>query len=191
LRQPILYAEQMWRKQRLWVLFLVVIGVAMSGFLLLRPHRVFDPNTLIWVAYIPSGLLLLGALLYYRRRSHVEPLEEGLRVSNLLSHVVIDYAMIRSVKVQPLSQHFLDSRKRMIRPIGRPLMDRPALFIRLRGDDGELAAIRKKLGSQLVADDTIALPVPDPDAIAWDLNGRLPERAGVNLGGGRRGKRRR
>ena len=70
-------------------------------------------------------------------------------------------------------------------------VDKPALFIRIRGDDGELAAIKKTLGVRLMYEDTIAIPVPDPDALAWEITSHLPERIGQNLGGGKRRKRRR
>ena len=40
-------------------------------------------------------------------------------------------------------------------------------------------------------EDTIAIPVPDPDALAWEITSHLPERIGQNLGGGKRRKRRR
>jgi hypothetical protein len=68
-------------------------------------------------------------------------------------------------------------------------MPKPALFIRLRGDEAQLAQLRKKLGAQLVAGDTVALPLPDPNAMSWEVSSRLPERTGVNLGGQRRRKR--
>jgi hypothetical protein len=40
-------------------------------------------------------------------------------------------------------------------------------------------------------EDTIAIPVPDADAAAWEISSRLPYRLGQNQGGGRRKKRRR
>jgi len=192
LRQPILYAHEMWRRQRLWVIFLLVVGVGASAATLVYPQLRSDRNGLNWIffAYVPAGLLLGGALLYYRWRSHVEVADAGLKIGTLLSQVLIEYELIRIARVQPLDRHFQDSRKRLIRPVSRPLMPRPALYLRLRGDEARLAYIRRKLGSQLVADDTIALPVPDPDALSWEISARLPDRAGVNLGGGRRRRKR-
>jgi hypothetical protein len=191
LRQPILYAHEMWRRQRLWVVFLLVVGVGASVATLVYPQLRSSRNSLNWIffAYIPAGLLLGGGLLYYRRRSRVEVTDEGLKIGNLLSDVLIEYELVRTVRVQPLDRHFQDARKRLVRPISRPLMARPALFVRLKGDPARLASIRKKVGTQLFADDTIALPVPDPDALSWEITARLPERAGVNLGGRRRRKR--
>jgi hypothetical protein len=189
LRQPILYAEAMWRKQRTSVLLLALLGIGFSGFMLYSRHFQFDLSVLIWLGYVPIALLFGGLLLYYRWRNHVEVTDRGLKVSNLLSSMVIDYDLLRSPRVQPLDRHFQDARKRYIRPINKPLMNQPALFVRLRGDDAQVAQVRRKLGSQLTSEDTIALPIPDPDAMAWELSARLPEPTGTNRGGQRRRKR--
>jgi hypothetical protein len=189
-RQPILYADQLWRQQRFFAGFLVVIGIGMTALLLYR-HELSQTTNLIWVLYIPSGLLLGGAFLLYKYRSYVEPLDDGLKVSALRSSVLIDYDSIRSVKVQPLKIAFQDSRKRMIAPMMKPLLEKPALFVRLRYDEAAMAAIKKKLGARVVWEDTIALPVKDADSVSWEISSRLPERLGQNQGGGRRRKRRR
>jgi hypothetical protein len=91
----------------------------------------------------------------------------------------------------PLRQHFQDRRSRMIAPVMKQYVDKPALFIRIRGDDAELAGMKKTLGAKLMFEDTIAIPVPDADAAAWEIRSRLPDRLGQNQGGGRRHKRRR
>jgi hypothetical protein len=69
-------------------------------------------------------------------------------------------------------------------------MEQPALFLKLRGEE-ELAYFARKLGPRLYHDGSVALPVPDPDAAAWEITSRLPERPQVNMGGGRRRKRKR
>jgi hypothetical protein len=189
-RQPILYADQLWRQQRFFAGFLVLIGIAMT-LLWAYKGQLLQSANLIWIAYIPSGLLLGGAFLYYKWRSFVEPLDDGLKVSALRSSVLIDYDDIRSVKVQPLKLAFLDSRKRMVAPMMRPLLERPALFVRLRKDDDSMASIKKTLGARLVYEDMIVLPVRDADAVSWDISSRLPDRLGQNQGGGKRRKRRR
>jgi hypothetical protein len=189
-RQPILYAEQLWRQQRFFAGALIAIGIGMTALLIYR-GELMQTSNLIWAAYIPSGFLLGGAFLLYKYRSFIEPLDEGLKVSALRSSVVIDYDDIRSVKVQPLKLAFLDKRKRLVAPMMRPLLERPALFLRLRNDESSMAAIRKKLGARLVFDDMIALPLKDADAVSWEISSRLPERLGQNQGGGRRRKRRR
>ena len=189
-RQPILYADQLWRQQRFFAGFLVAVGVGMSA-LLLYKGQLTSTSNLIWLLYIPSGLLLGGAFLFYKYRSYAEPRDEGFKVSALRSSVLIPYESIRSVKVQPLSLAFLEKRKRMVAPMMKPLMDRPALFVRLRGDETEMAAIKKTLGGRVVFDDMIALPLKDADALSWEISSRLPYRLGQNQGGGRRRKRRR
>ena len=189
-RQPILYADQMWRQQRFFAGFLVAVGLVMSVLLVYQGQLNRTAN-LIWLLYIPSGLLLGGAFLLYKRRSFVEPLDAGLKVSTFRSSVVIDYDQIRGVRVQPLRLAFQDSRKRMVAPMMKPLIDKPALFVRLRGVDEDLAPIKKTLGSRMMFEDTIALPVKDADAVAWEISSRLPERLGQNQGGGKRRKRRR
>jgi hypothetical protein len=189
-RQPILYADQLWRQQRFFAGFLVLAGLGMTG-LLLYQGQLSKTANLVWLMYVPSGFLLGGAFLLYKWRSYIEPLDDGLKVSGLRSSVLIDYGDIRSVKVQPLKLAFLDKRKRMVAPMMKPLLERPALFLRLRNDDSSMAAIKKTLGARVVYDDMIALPVRDADAVSWEISSRLPERLGQNQGGGRRRKRRR
>jgi hypothetical protein len=188
-RQPILYAEEIWKRQRLFPVFFIIVGTVLTSTTLFTGSASFAGSSWIWPVYILSGVLYGAGLLYYRRRSRAEVTEEGLKVSNLLNSFVIPYDSIRLVRVQPLARHFEDTRKKQIRPINRGLLPRPALFIRLRPDTVDLAALRKKLGGQMVADDTIALPLPDPDAMSWEVSSRLPERSGTNLGGQRRRKR--
>jgi hypothetical protein len=189
-RHQNLHAHHLWRQQRFFAGFLVAVGVVMT-LLLIYQGQITRTANLIWVLYIPSGLLLGGAFLLYRRRSHVQVQEDAVKVSTLFSTVMLPYDSIRSAKALPLRQHFQDRRSRMIAPIMKQYVDKPAVFIRVRGDETELAAMRKKLGSRLMHEDTIAVPVPDADAAAWEISSRLPDRLGQNQGGGKRRKRRR
>jgi hypothetical protein len=189
-RQPILYADQLWRQQRFFAAFLIAVGVVMT-ILLIYQGQIAKTANLIWVLYIPSGLLLGGAFLLYKRRSYVEAQDGGVRIGTLRSSVLIDYDRIRGVRVQPLRLAFQDRRSRMIAPMMKPLIDKPALFVRLRGDDEEVADIKKLLGTRMMYEDTIALPLRDADAVAWEISSRLPDRLGQNQGGGKRRKRRR
>lgn len=191
MRQPILYAEEMWRRQRLWLLFLVGIGVVAAAFSFWQRRSLGDTNTLIFLAYIPVALLVAGTMFFYRWRSAVQTTDEGLKISNLLGSVVIPYDAVRWAKVYPLQNHFnSNERKRLIRPVSRPLMPKPALFVRFQADDELMARVRKKLGRTYVDDDVLALPLPDPDGFSWELAGHLPTRVVANQGGQRRGKRR-
>ena len=180
----------MWRQQRFFALFLVVVGAVMTGVLVYN-GQLFRASNYIWLLYVPSGLLLGGVFLFYKWRSYVEAQESGLKFSTLFSSVLIDYDKIRLVKVQPLNIAFQDRRSRMVARAMKPLLDKPALFVRLRGDEDEVASIIKRLGNRMAYDDTIAVPVPDADAAAWSISAHLPERIGQNLGGGKRRKRRR
>ncbi len=189
LRQPILYAEMMWRNQRLWVLLLVVAGVVVTPAMLIVNKGRFDSSIGVFLLYLPLGLLYGAAMLFYRQRSSAEVTDAGLRVSKLTRSALIGYDLIRSIRVQMLELHFQERRRRMIRPLNRPLMSQDALFLRLRADDPRVAEIGRLLGGQLFAVDTVALPVPDPNALASEVTARLPERTGVNLGGRRRRKR--
>lgn len=189
LRQPILYAELMWRNQRMWVILLVLAGLVISPAMFILDHERFNSNTAVFLLYLPFGLLYGAVMLFYRQRSAVEVGGEGVKVGRLLRSVAIDYDLIRSARTQKLETHFLEARKRLIRPINKPLLTKDALFLRLRGDDPRSAELRRQLGSQLVDDDIVAIPVPDPDAMAWEITSKLPEKTGVNMGGQRRRKR--
>jgi hypothetical protein len=168
---------------------LVVAGVVVSPAMLILNKGKFDSNIGVFLMYLPLGLLYGAGMLYYRRNSRVEVTDEGLRVSKLLRSVLIPYDLIRGARVQKLETHFQEGRKRLVRPIARSLQTKDALFIRLRGDDARIAEVRRLLGSQLASLDTVAVPIPDPDAMAWEITSRLPERTGTNLGGQRRRKR--
>jgi hypothetical protein len=182
----------MWRKQRLWVLILVVVGLGMGGFTFWQRHFVASVDLLVFIAYIPAALLLAGVLFAYRRRSYVRTTDEGLKVSNLLGSILIDYENVRWARVQPLAKHFeAADRRRYVRTVNRELLELPALFLRVGADDVEMQRIRKKLGRTFIDDDVIAVPVPDPDALSWDLASHLPQRTTANQGGQRRGRRRR
>lgn len=192
-RHQNLYADNLWRQQRFFAGLLLVVGVLATG-LAIYQHQLFTPGFAVWIVYIPTGLLLGAAILIFRQRSNVKIEDGGLRISSLISSVVIDYDSIKSVKALPLRQHFQDKRSRMIAPIMKQHIDQPAVFIRVRGDETELAAIKKRLGifkTRLMADETIAIPVPDADAVVWEISSHLPERIGQNQGGKKRRKRRR
>jgi hypothetical protein len=204
--QEILYADQMWRQQRFFAGFLVVIGLLMIGVLIYQGQlskigtdlslaitkgEIYALGPAVWLLYVPAGFLLGAGFLYYKRRSFVEPIEAGLKVSTLRSTVLIDYDSIRGVRVQPLKLAFTDSRSRIIAPMMKPLLEKPALFVRIKVDDEQSALIQKRLGRRMMYEDTIALPIHDADAVAWEINAHLPERIGQNQGGARRRKKKR
>ena len=192
-RHQVLYAHHLWLQQRFFAGLLLLAGVVATGIAIYQ-GQLFSPAFAVWLIYIPTGILLGGAILLYRWRSNLRVLENGVRISSMFSDVVIDYDSIRSVKALPLRQHFQDKRSRMIAPIMKQHIDKPAVFIKVRGDETELARIKKRLGifrSRLMFEDTIAIPVPDADTVVWEISAHLPERIGQNQGGARRRKRKR
>jgi hypothetical protein len=192
-RHQNLYAHHLWLQQRFFAGLLLLAGVVATGIAIYQ-GQLFSPAFAVWLVYIPTGLLLGGAILIYRWRSNLRVLDSGVRISSLFSSVLIDYDSIKSVKALPLRQHFQDRRSKMIAPIMKQHIDKPAVFIRVRGDETELARIKKQLGifrSRLMNDDTIAIPVPDADTVVWEISAHLPERVGQNQGGSRRRKRKR
>ena len=192
-RHQNLYAHHLWMQQRFFAGILIAAGVVATAIAIYQ-HQMFTQGFLVWLIYIPTGILLGGGIFLYRWRSSVRVLDSGVKISNLFTSVVIDYESIKMVKAQPLRMHFQDGRSRMIAPIMKQHIDKPALFIKLRGDDAELAEIKKHLGlfkSRLMDQNTIAIPVPDADAAVWEIKPHLPERVGENQGGSKRRKRRR
>lgn len=192
-RHQNLYAHQLWQQQRFFAALLLIVGVAAAGLAIYR-GQVFTPGFAVWLVYIPVGLALGLGIYFFRQRNHVKVLDDGVHISSVLNEVVIDYDSVKSVKALPLRQHFQDKRSKMIAPIMKQHIDQPAVFMRVRGDETELAAIKKKLGifrGRLMYDETIAIPVPDADKLVWEINAHLPERVGQNQGGARRRKRRR
>ena len=192
-RHQNLYAHHLWQQQRFFAGLLVLAGVAATAIAVYQ-GQLFSPAFAVWLVYVPTGVLLGGVILLYRRRSNVQVTDSGVKISNMFSSLVLDYDSIRTVKALPLRQHFQERRSRMIAPIMKQHIDKPAVFIKVRGDETQLASMKKRLGlfkSRLMNEDTIAIPVPDADAVVWEISSHLPERQGQNQGGARRRKRRR
>jgi hypothetical protein len=192
-RHQNLYAHHLWLQQRFFAGLLLLAGVVATGIAIYQ-GQLFSPAFAVWLVYIPTGLLLGGVILLYRWRSNLQVLDGGVRISSMFASVDIDYDSIRWVKALPLRQHFQERRSRMIAPIMKQHIDKPAVFIKVRGDETELAQVKKRLGifrSRLMYEDVIAVPVPDADTVVWEISAHLPERLGQNQGGARRRKRRR
>jgi len=192
-RHQNLYAHHLWMQQRFFAGLLVVVGLIATG-LAVYQRQLFTPGFAVWLVYVPLGLVLGAGILFFRYRSNLRVQDDGIKISSVLSSVVIDYDSVKSVKALPLRQHFQEKRSRMVAPIMKQHIDKPAVFLRIRGDESELATIKKRLGifrGRLMDEETIAIPVPDADAVVWEINAHLPERLGQNQGGARRRKRRR
>jgi hypothetical protein len=180
----------MWRRQRIFFL-LPVLGIVFAAFTFYSNHFRFDNSVAVWLAYIPAGILFIGAMLLYRSRNFIQVTDNGVRIGRTFRTTAIAFDQIRAARVQPLERYFQDMGRRRHPPMVRALLPKPALYLRLRGDDARVAGIVRALGSQVAFADTIALPIPDPDAMAWEISSRLPERQTANLGGQRRRKRHR
>ena len=188
-----MYAHHLWEQQRFYALLLLAIGIGVTVIALFQ-HQLFTGNFVAFIFYTPLGLIMVTALLLYRRRNTVHVLDEGVKIANTFQSVVIDYDTIRWVKALPLRQHYENGRGRRIVPFMKKHVDKPAVFLKLRGDETQLAAIKKRLGifkSGLMDEDVIAIPVPDADVVVWQISSHLPERLGQNQGGKKRRKRRR
>ena len=141
-----------------------------------------------------GALLVLGFFGLFRRLSYVRPGEDGLLFnwSFPLKNTTIPYEQIRAARVAPLKNAFPPERKSYVNNITKPLLDKPAVFLRLGGDEANVARISKRLGKRYAFDSTIAVPVDDPESLAQEVSRRLPNRLQQqNLGGARRRKRRR
>ena len=190
-----MYAHHLWMQQRFYAGLLLIVGLG-SVAIAIYQGQILNTGYFAFIFYVPLGLLMAAGFLFYRWRSKVEVREEGVKISNTLQSVTIDYDTIRWVKALPLRQHYenQNGRTRRIVPFMKRHIDKPAVFLKLRGDETQLGAIKKRLGifkGGLMNEDVIAIPVPDADVVVWEISAHLPERIGQNQGGARRRKRRR
>ena len=189
MRYPILYADQEWRQNRTLVLILLALGVGTGAYYGFVRH---DVNGLFGAAYILMAILLGGFYLLRRRRSYVEPAEDGLRIGKLFSTLKIDYDSIRTARVLPLRQVIPDTgKKRYLPPPVRAHLDSQSLVLRFKGEPEQIAAVTRGLGPRHVFENSAVFPVPNPEAAAREVARHLPEGTGSNLGGARRRGRRR
>lgn len=192
-RHQNLYVDQLWRQQRFFVLLLLAVGVVATGIAVYQ-GQLLTPGIAPWLVYLPTGFVLGAIMLLYRQRSQVQVLDDGVRLGSMFTSATIPYESIRWVKALPLRQHFQDKRSRLVASNMRQHIDKPAVFIKVRGDDTELAKLKKGLGifrTRLMDEDTIAVPVPDADTVVWEISAHLPDRLGHNQGGQKRRKRKR
>ena len=193
LKQKNLYAEELWKRNWFMAPMLVVVGAGFSAyfaFVLKTPH---DIPLLLAEALGGAALILLffGGFRYF---SYVEVTDAGLRFNWTFpfSSTVVPFASIRSTRVGDLRSFYPDNRKSYVNAMTKPLLDKPAFFARLGGDEASLVRLSRKLGKRYVVDGTIAVPVPDPKSLAQEVSLRLPNRQlQHNLGGAKRPKRKR
>ena len=193
MKQPNLYADELWKRNWFMAPFLVVMGVAFAVYFVFVVKTTRDVPVLLAEALGGAALVLLffGG---YRYLSYVQVTDAGLRFNWTFpfSSALVPYELIRGTRVAELSGFYPPNRKSFVNSMTRPLLDKPALFVRLGGDAALLERVTRKLGRRYVVDGTLAVPVPDPKTLAQEVSLRLPNRTlQQNLGGARRPKKRR
>ena len=139
MRHPILYADQVWRRQRWIVIFALLYAVSSNFWLLYLNHFRLNRETPLYLLFVLLAFLLFAGFQINKQRSYVEVEEDGLRVSRVLRSQLIRFEQIRSVKVLPLRTVTADLPRRSITPAMKQLLDQPSLLIKLQGDPAQLA----------------------------------------------------
>ena len=193
LKQPNLYADELWKRNWFMAPILLLMGIGFSLYFVIYAKTTRDVPILLAESLGGAALVLLffGG---YRYLSYVKVTEEGLRFNWTLpfSNALLPWEIIRNARVADLSGFYPPSRKSFINNMTKPLLDKPALYMKLGGDDATVARLTRKLGRRYVVDGTVAVPVPDPKSLAQEVSQRLPNRQlQQNLGGSRRRKKRR
>ncbi len=193
LKQQNLYAEELWKRNWFMAPMIIVIGAGFAVYFVFVLHTTRDIYLLLAEALGGAALILLffGGFRYF---SYVEVIDSGLRFNWTFpfSSTVVPFDAIRSTRVGDLRGFYPDSRKSYINAMTKPLLDKPAFFAKLGGDEARVVRLSRKLGKRYVMDGTIAVPVPDPKSLAQEVSQRLPNRQlQHNLGGAKRPKRKR
>lgn len=189
MKQPNLYAQELWKRN--WPLAPVLLVV---GGVLAVVYRGQASLPLLVAECIGGAALILAFFGAFRYFSYVEVTESGLRFNWTFpfNNTLVPYESIRSTRVADLRVFYPDTRKSYVNAMTKPLLDKPAFYAKLGGDEAVLARLSKKLGRRYVLDGTVAVPVPDPKSLSLEVSQRLPNRhVQQNLGGAKRSKRRR
>jgi hypothetical protein len=193
LKQQNLYADELWKRNWFMAPMIIVIGVGFTAYFLFVLKTNQGISLLLAEALGGAALILLffGSFRYF---SYVQVTETGLRFNWTFpfSSTVVPFESIRSTRVGDLRSFYPETRKSYINAMTKPLLDKPAFFAKLGGDEASVVRLSRKLGKRYVVDGTIAVPVPDPKSLSLEVSQRLPNRQlQHNLGGAKRPKRRR
>jgi hypothetical protein len=193
LKQQNLYAEELWKRNWFMAPMIILVGAAFSAYFVFVIHTTRDVPLLLAEALGGAALILLffGGFKYF---SYVQVTDAGVRFNWTFpfSSTVVPFESIRSTRVGELRSFYPDSRKSFINAMTKPLLDKPAFYAKLGGDEASVVRLSRKLGKRYVVDGTLAVPVPDPKSLAQEVSQRLPNRQlQHNLGGAKRPKRRR
>jgi len=193
LKQRNLYAEELWKRNWFMAPMIIIIGVGFTAYFLFVLRTNQGISLLLAEALGGAALILLffGSFRYF---SYVQVTETGLRFNWTFpfSSTVVPFESIRSTRVADLRSFYPETRKSYINAMTKPLLDKPAFFAKLGGDEASMVRLSRKLGKRYVVDGTIAVPVPDPKSLSLEVSQRLPNRQlQHNLGGAKRPKRKR
>ena len=189
MKQPNLYADELWKRN--WPLAPVLLVV---GGVLAYVYRGQRDMPLLLAECLGGAALILIFFGAFRYFSYVKVTDSGLRFNWTFpfTNTVVPFDSIRSTRVGDLRAFYPDTRKSYVNSMTKPLLDKPAFYARLGGDDVTVARLSKRLGRRYVVDGTIAVPIPDPKSLAQEVSLRLPNRQlQQNLGGAKRPKRKR
>jgi hypothetical protein len=193
-KQRNLYAEELWKRNWFMAPMIVIVGIAFSAYFILIIKTTRDVPLLLAEALGGAALILIffGGFRYF---SWVQVTDAGIRFNWTFpfSSTVVPFEAIRSTRVGELRSFYPDTRNIYINAMTKPLLDKPAFFAKLGGDEATVLRVSRKLGKRYVVDGTIAVPVPDPKLLAQEVSQRLPNRQlqQQNLGGAKRPKRKR
>lgn len=193
MKQQNLYADEMWKRNWFMAPVLLVVGAGFSAYFAFGLKQTHDIPLLLAEALGGAALILIffGSFRYF---SYVQVTDSGLRFSWTFpfSTTVVPFELIRGTRVGDLRGFYPDSRKSYINAMTKPLLDKPAFYAKLGGDEARVVRLSRKLGKRYVVDGTLAVPVPDPKSLAQEVSLRLPNRQlQHNLGGAKRPKRKR
>jgi hypothetical protein len=194
MKQKNLYAEELWKRNWFMAPMIIIVGAAFAYYFVFILKTSRDVPLLLAEALGGAALILLffGT---FRYLSWVQVTDAGIRFNWTLpfSSTVVPFDVIRGTRVADLRNFYPVTRKSYINAMTKPLLDKPAFFVKLGGDEATVRRISRKLRQRYVVDGTIAVPVPDPKLLVQEVSQRLPNRQlqQQNLGGARRPKRKR
>ena len=189
MRQPNLYAAELWKRNWPLAPVLLIVGGVLTV-VYARSHEL----PLLLAECIGGAALIILFFGAFRRYSYVKVTDAGLLFNWTFpfSNTLVPFEVIRSTRVGDLRAFYPVTRKSYINAMTKPLLDKPAFYAKLGGDEATLARLSKKLGKRYLVDGTVAVPVPDPKSLSLEVSSRLSNRhVQQNLGGSKRPKRRR
>ena len=189
MKHPNLYADELWKRNWPLAPVLLVVGAVLA---VIYQHSKDLP--LLLAECVGGSALILIFFGGFRYFSHVRVTDRGLHFhwTFPFTNTLVPFEAIRSTRVGELRAHYPDNRKSYVNAMTKPLLDKPAVFAKLGGDEATVSRLSQRLGRRYVVDGTIAVPVSDPRSLSQEVSQRLPNRQQQqNLGGAKRPKRRR